>query len=264
MHSDKEFALKEHAMNVRTRIHAIVVFCTLFGLVAAGGLVRPAAAQLAALMSQGLTVTETVTANGKTSTTTTYFGGNATKRSSADGQDSIVRFDQEKIISIDNKKKTYSEITFQQLQDMMSKVGAAMPKDPEAVAAMQKIMGGSSAPLTVTKQGAGETIVGYATERYLVTGPMEMEIWAAPDLQIPAAYYDAIKMRIPENPVFDMRKMYDAFKQIKGMSLKSVMKMKVMSMNISTTTEVTSVKKGAIPPATFDVPAGYKLVQEKF
>ena len=69
-------------------------------------------------MSQGLTMNETTTANGKTTTSTTYFSGNATKRSSADGQDSIIRFDQEKIVTVDHKKKTYSEITFKQLQEM--------------------------------------------------------------------------------------------------------------------------------------------------
>ena len=146
----------------------------------------------------------------------------------------------------------------------MNKVTAGMPQDPEAMAAIKKMMGGSSAPLTVTKQGPGETVAGYATEKYLVTGPIEMEIWATPEFKLPAAYYDAIKMRLPANPVLDLGKMYDAFKQINGMAMKSVVKMKVMSMSITTTTEVTSVQKGAIPPATFEVPAGYKLVQEKF
>jgi hypothetical protein len=251
-------------MNTRSRTRITIVGLAIFGLVAASGLIQPAAAQLSSLMSQGLTMNETTTANGKTTTSTTYFSGNATKRSSADGQDSIIRFDQEKIVTIDHKKKTYSEITFKQLQEMLNKVSAGMPQDPEAMAAIKKMMGGSSAPLTVTKQGPGETVAGYATEKYLVTGPIEMEIWATPDLQLPAAYYDAFKMRLPANPVLDLGKMYDAFKQINGMAMKSVVKMKVMSMSINTTTEVTSVQKGAIPPAAFEVPAGYKLVQEKF
>ncbi len=252
-------------MNTRSRTRITILGLAIFGLVAASGLIQPAAAQLSSLMSQGLTMNETSTANGKTTTSTSYFSGNATKRSSADGQDSIVRFDQEKIVTVDHKKKTYSEITFQQLQDLLNKATAAMSQGTEAqMAAIKKMMGGSSAPLTVTKQGPGETIAGYATEKYLVTGPIEMEIWAAPELKLPAAYYDAIKMRLPANPVLDMGKMYDAFKQINGMAMKSVVKMKVMSMSITTATEVTSVQKGAIPPATFEVPAGYKLVQEKF
>jgi hypothetical protein len=251
-------------MNTRSHTRITILGLAIFGLVAASGLIQPAAAQLSSLMSQGLTMNETSTANGKTTTSTTYFSGNATKRSSADGQDSIVRFDQEKIVTVDHKKKTYSEITFKQLQEILNKVTSGMPQDPEAMAAIKKMMGGNSAPLTVSKQGPGETIAGYATEKYLVTGPIEMEIWAAPELKLPAAYYDAIKMRLPANPVLDMGKMYDAFKQINGMAMKSVMKMKVMSMSITTTTEVTSVQKGAIPPATFEVPVGYKLVQEKF
>ena len=146
----------------------------------------------------------------------------------------------------------------------MAKATAAVPQNAEAMAAIKKMMGGSSAPLTVSRQGPGEAVAGYATEKYLVTGPFEMEIWAAPELKLPPAYYDAIKLLLPANPVMDLSKMYDAFKQIDGMAMKSVMKIKVMSMSITTATEVTSVQKGAIPPATFEVPAGYRLVQGKF
>jgi hypothetical protein len=39
--------------------------------------------------------------------------------------------------------------------------------------------------------------------------------------------------------------------------------MKMMGKSTTTTTEATSIQKGAIPPSTFEVPAGYKLVQEK-
>jgi hypothetical protein len=250
-------------MNTRSRNRNLILCLATLGFVAAC-LLQPASAQLLPVMSQGLTMTETTTASGRTTTSTNYFSGNATKRSSSEGQDSIIRFDQEKIITVDHKRKTYSEMTFKQLQEMMAKIASAMPQDAEAMAAIKKMMGGSSAPLTVSKQGPGETIAGYATQKYLVTGPMEMEIWAAPELKLPAAYYDAIKMRLPSNPVLDLGKMYDAFKQIDGMAMKSVVKMKMMSMSITTTTEVTSVQKGAIPPATFEVPAGYKLVQEKF
>jgi len=251
-------------MNTGSRTRNTVLSLAILGFVAVCVLMQPATAQMPPLMSQGLTMTETTTANGKTTTSTNFFSGNAVKRSSPEGQDSIIRFDQEKIVTVDNKKKTYSEITFKQLQEMMEKVSSAMPQDAEAMAAMKKIMGGSSAPLTVSKQGAGETVAGYATQKYLVTGPFEMEIWAAPELKLPPAYYDAIKMRLPANPVLDLGKMYDAFKQIDGMAMKTVLKMKVMSMSMTTSTEVTSVQKGAIAPATFEVPAGYKLVQEKF
>jgi hypothetical protein len=247
-------------------VGATLVLFIIVGLVSTNGLVPFASAQLSGLLSQGVTMTQTTNANGSTVTATLYFSGNATKTASSNGVDSIVRFDQQKIITVDNNKKTYSELTFQQMQENADKAASAMPNSPEAIAAMRKFgLGGSTAPLSVTKQGPGETIAGYATNKYLVSGPFEMQIWAAPDLKVPAAYFDAMKVHVPANPMFDMRQMYDAFKQIDGWPVKSVMTMKMMmGRSMTTTTEVTSVQKGAIPPSTFEVPAGYKLVLEKF
>lgn len=254
-------------MKTRICYGVVLVSFAIIGALVVDGLVPSATAQLSGLLSQGLTMTMTTTANGRTSTTTHYFSANATKSVSPEGMDSIIRFDQQKLISVDNKKKTYTEITFQQMQAMIDQLGkgmAGMQNDPEAMAAIKKMMGGSSAPLTVTKAGPGENIAGYATEKYVVSGPMDMEIWAAPDLKVPTAYYDAMKIRVPANPIFDMGKMYDAFKQINGWPVKYTMTMKMMGRSITTTNEVTSVQKGVIPPSTFEVPAGYKLVQEKF
>ena len=254
-------------MKTKIWFGAVLVVFLILGVLSLNGLVPSAAAQLSGLLSQGLTMTSTTTANGRTSTTTQYFSGNATKTVSADGMDSIVRFDQQKMISVDNKKKTYSEMTFQQIQEMadqLNKGMAGVTQDPEAMAAIKKMMGGgNSAPLSVTKQGPGETIAGYATEKYMVTGPMDIEIWAAPDLKVPTTYYDAMKIRVPANPMFDMSKMFDAFKQINGWPVKYILTIKMMGRSMTTTNEVTSVQKGAIPPAMFEVPAGYKLAQEK-
>jgi len=125
------------------------------------------------------------------------------------------------------------------------------------------MMGQAMSEIKVTKQGPGETIAGYPTVKYLVTGPWEMEIWAAPDLVVPIAYWDAWKAQTPRNPMFDMGKLYDEFKKIEGIHLKSVMTMKMMGMSMSTTTIVTSVEKGAVPASTFEIPAGYKAVPMK-
>jgi len=210
-----------------------------------------------------LTVHQTQTASGgrggeQTSTVTTYLSGNVMKTSSSDGNDSILRLDEGKLILIDNKRKTYSETTFQQLQEMMDK---AMGGQKELPAEVAKMMGASTSPMTVTKVGPGENIAGFPTEKYLVKGPIEMELWAAPGLKLPAQYYDAIKLRMPRNPLFDFGKLYDEMKRIDGMPVKQVMTMKMMmGMEMKTTTVVTGVDKGAIPKTTFDVPAGYKRV----
>ncbi len=242
------------------RVFGIVTFLVSMSL----GLIVHAAPQL---VTGDLTLHGTEMASGgrggdRTSTVTTYMTTGAVKRSSSDGTDTILRLDDGRMILVDNNKKTYSEVTFQELQAMMDQAGA-VPQNlpPEAMAAMQKMMGGASTEVTVTKAGAGEPIAGYATVKYLVTGPMSMEIWAAPDLKVPPQYYDAIRMRMPRNPMFDMGKIFDAMKQIEGFALKQITTMKMMGMETRSTMVVTSIDKGPIGKATFDVPAGYKKVE---
>ncbi len=257
-------------MKTGKRIRGSLLAFALLLLLAAGSPLPPAAAQLPSLLSQGITITETTTSSGMmgrgggTTTATLYFGGNAMKRASSDGTDSIILLDQGKIVSVDNNKKTYSEMTFEQMQQVLEEASASMGQDPEAAAAMRKMMGQISSQITVTKQGPGGEIAGYATEKYLVTGFMEMEMWAAPDLKVPTAYYDVLKFRTPSNPMFDLGQLYDEMKKIDGLTLKSVMTIKVMNMSMTTTTEATSVQKGAVPPSIFEIPAGYKKVEQKF
>ncbi len=244
-----------------------ILFVGVVGFIVSGVMAQPAVAQLSALLSQGVTITQTVTGSGmmgkgaSTSTVTLYFSGNAMKQVNADGTDSIIRFDQGKIISVDNKKKTYSEVTFQQLQDEINKALSEAKMDPEQMAMIKKMTGQTATQFSVTDQGPGEIIAGYKTEKYLVAGPMEMQIFAAPDLRVPSAYFDSLRIKAPANPMFDMGKMYDELKKINGWPMKNVTTMRMMNMSMTTTTEVTSVVKGAVPPSTFEVPAGYKLVK---
>jgi hypothetical protein len=218
--------------------------------------------------TRDITLHETTTSSGMmgkgggNTTTTNYISGNAIKHSSSDGKDLIIRLDEGKLISIDNNKKTYSETTFQQMATMLDKLSGEMGKNPEQMEMMKKMMG-QTAPISVTKQGAGESIAGYATEKYLITGPMQMELWVAPELKAPPSFYDALRAQVPANPLFDIGKMYDEMKKIGGIALKSNMTIKVMNMEIKTSTVVTSVVKGAIPASTFAIPAGYSPVTAK-
>lgn len=233
-------------------------------LLACADALPQAAAQ--AIFSQDLTLHETSSGTGmmgrgaSTVKSTTYFSKSAMKRAGSDGNDTIVQFDSGKIISIDNNKKTYTETTVEQLQQMMEKATSAMGANKEQMEMTRKMMGQVSDSITVTKEGPGETIAGYQTVKYTVTGMMNMELWVAPALKVPGLYYDALKMRAPANPFFDMRKMYDEFKKIDGMTLKTIMTIKMMNNEMKTTTVVDSVEKTPIPASTFAIPAGYKQV----
>ena len=223
-------------------------------------------------LGQDLTLHLTTSSSGgmgrgggpRNSTSVQYFGANAMKSVSSEGPESIIRFDSGKIITIDNKQKTYTEITVDQLNEMIKKMTADMGMDEQKMAQMRKMMGQSMPDsISVTKVGPGPTIAGCETVNYVIKGPMEMEISAAPSLKIPALYYDMMKISMARNPMFDMSKLYDEMKKIDGMAMKTVTTTRMMNMEMKTTTEVTSVDKGAIPASTFEVPAGYKQVPFK-
>lgn len=225
-----------------------------------------------AAFGQDITLHQSTTSSGmmgggdRTSTSTQYYSSKALRTSTSEGQDNIILFETGKIINIDNKKRTYTEFTVEELNQMLSKLGGQSGPDKEKMEQMRKMMeqmGQKVSDFSVTKEGPGEKIAGYATEKYRVTGPMEMEIYAAPDLKIPALYYDVMKVRAQSNPMFDMRKLYEEMKKISGMPLKTVTNMKMMNMEVKTTTVVTSVDRGPIPASTFEVPAGYKQVPLK-
>jgi hypothetical protein len=217
----------------------------------------------AAVLAQDLTLHESSTIQNKPATpSTTFLSKIGTRHNGVDGKDVIVRLDTQKVVSIDNKKKTYTEMTFEEIQNLAQATTASMP--PEALAQMKKMgMGGGTGEATVTSLGAGEPIAGYATQKYHISmSPLEIDIWAAPDVVTPAQYFDAMKALMPANPMMDLRKMFEEFKKIKGTALKTVTNMKMMGMNSTTTMEVTSVDKTPVPASAFDVPAGYKLVKQ--
>ena len=74
---------------------------------------------------------------------------------------------------------------------------------------------------------------------------------------MPSHYYDALRRGAQTNPMFDMGKIYDAFKTMEGLAIKTVTSMEIMGTKITTTTTVTSVERGLLPSSTFDVPADY-------
>jgi hypothetical protein len=53
---------------------------------------------------------------------------------------------------------------------------------------------------------------------------------------------------------------YDKFKEMKGVPLASTTTVSVLGKSNVSTTEVTEIKKGAIPASAWEIPAGYKKV----
>jgi len=172
--------------------------------------------------------------------------------------DVIYRLDTGKIIRLDHKTKTYNETTLAEVRQQAEKNRGSMSEQQNV---MRRL--GMSGAVTVTKVGPGETIAGYATERYSTKTPITQgEVWVAPALDAPAAYYDmstsdaAAQLGSMGQIVKDLRA-----QQAKGFILKLTGTANMpMAKGISFTQVATSVEKGAIPPSTFEPPVGYRKV----
>jgi len=232
--------------------------------IVAAGLASAIVLAPAVVQAQDLTLRETTTVKGQDTPSATFLGRTATRHNGADGMDVIVRLDAQKMITVNNKRKTYSEMTFDDLQKMANAATQQMENLPPEIAAKMKGMMGGGGEASVTKLGAGETIAGYATEKYHVAmGPMEVDLWVAPDVVTPTMYYDVMKALAPANPMLDMKRLYEEFKKINGTPMKRVSNIKMMGQSMTETVVVNAVDKTPIPASTFEVPAGYKLVPMK-
>jgi hypothetical protein len=190
-----------------------------------------------------------------------YVSRNAVRNVSSNPveTDVIYRLDRSTIIRLNHQQKTYTEITLAQSRQQ----GDSNASRTNAQQAMMRRLGMTGGGATsVTKIGPGETIAGYATEKYATKTPISQgEVWVAPALEAPAAYYDmsnsytAAQMGSMGQIVKELRE-----KQVKGFILKMGTGNMPMMKGISFAQVATSVEKAPIPPSTFDPPAGYRKV----
>jgi hypothetical protein len=200
----------------------------------------------------------TVRMNGANGPLTVYVSPKAVRRAEPGfSVDTIYRLAEGKVIYLDHKNKTYSEATLAELREHTAKAAGEM--SPQQKAMLSKMAGGAAAALT--KTGPGETIAGFATERYTAKTPMvETEILAAPALSVPAGYYEMA--RASAGTMGAAFQGNDAMKTVNGMILKRT---GTMTMNKVTTTELaTAVDTAPIPASTFEPPAGYKKVPKNY
>jgi hypothetical protein len=244
-----------------------------------------AAALLAApALAEDLTLVFKTTGSGGGGTSTSYYSAEKMRSGDAD-RETIVEYGPGKIISIDHKKKEYSEITLAEMEAAMKEASAKMEQanaqmkeqmanmPPAVREKMEKMMGGSAGLVTVTKGGTRE-VAGYSCQDYVVAmgESMTTKICATTALQFPAPNVDYRKYAsfatsasaMANNPMFkNMGKMADEMKKIQGLSIAESTSMKMMGKSMESTKEAVEIKKGPIPAATFDVAAiakGYKKI----
>jgi len=253
-------------------------------LLAAAACTAVLAAASAPVSAEDLTLVFKTTGKQGASTATSYYS--TEKMRTGDGEnETIVEYGPAKIISIDHKKKEYSEITLAEMEAAMKQAAAKMEEaskqmeqqmasmPPAMREKMQQMMGGAAASVTVTKGGSRQ-VAGYACQDYTIAmgETMTTKLCATTALAFPAPAVDHKRFAsfatsagaMANNPMFKgMSKMADELKKIEGIAIAEATSVKIMGRSMDTSKEAVEIKKGPIPAAAFDVAAiakGYKKV----
>ena len=252
-------------------------------LLAAAACATLAAASAPAAAEDLTLVFKTIGKQGA-STATSYYSTEKMRTGDAENE-TIVEYGPAKIISIDHKKKEYSEITLAEMEAAMKQAAAKMEEankqmeqqmasmPPAMREKMQAMMGGAAGAVTVTKGGARQ-VAGYTCQDYTIAmgETMTTKLCATTALAFPAPAVDYKRFAsfatsagaMANNPMFKgMSKMADELKKIEGITIAEATSVKVMGRSMDSSKEAVEIKKGPIPASAFDVATiakGYKLV----
>jgi flagellar biosynthesis GTPase FlhF len=191
-----------------------------------------------------------------------------------DKQATIIRLDKELIWEIDHSKKTYSQVTFAELEELyrqqeaamkqsqqqMTKMMESLPPEQRAMAEkqMQQAMEAQAAmakPAKVTKTGKKDKILGYTCQQYKVSwANMTWDMWVseevAPEIDV-SKFYKGLIMAGP---------LGEGLSEVKGAPLKTVLETEMAGTHSRYISEVTKVKTKKISDDEFELPKGYREV----
>ncbi len=210
--------------------------------------------------AQDLTVQSKLTMGNNESPMTQYITSEYARTSSAQG-DTIMHFQTGKMTMMDNKKKQYWESTLEEMAAYWEKLTRDMRGTP-----LEALFGVRDPKLE--KLAGKQKFAGYDCERYSLSlgDAVEVDLWAAPGLPAPQRYYDSRKTALaamgPMGQIF--QNVYEEMKKVKGFPLSTAIIIRTPMSRTSTLEEAVEVRKGPIPPSTFQVPEGYKKVKSPF
>jgi hypothetical protein len=234
-----------------------------------------------------LTIVSKVTKNdGAPGTATSYIGTSHVRMAQPDGREMMIDLQSGDTTVLDGHRREYFVVTAEDLKAasalMQEKMKAMQPqlqqaqekmKDmpPQARAAMEKMMGSMSTAVTVQK-GATRTIAGYSCDVWtMAIGSIsKTEQCLSSALPFPAQAWDryrelAESMKATMASLGPMGKgisdIQEKTKDMKGVPLWSSTTTSVMGKTDTSVSEVTEVRKGAIPDSAWQIPADFKKVE---
>ena len=175
----------------------------------------------------------------------------------------ILRADKGVIYLIDDKEKTYSEMSV----DIFGEVAKAAGEDegsgmPEM---MKSLMG--EMKVTVTPTDETMKIGDWDTKKYdvvtsIAMGTTNSEIWASEDIKVNYKVFHAISNAFMA-PMPGFKDMIKEMEKIKGMHVKTITQAEMMGAKVKSSSELLECTDKDAPDGIYDIPEGYKKVEMK-
>ena len=247
-----------------------------------------AAALLSAALpvaADDLTIVSKLTRDGGEPTTATSYLSSDHARIAQPDQEAILDLKTGQITVSDPRKKEYFVVTRQDMDQMKTRLQQMMNSPemqraqeqmknlpPEVQKRMQGMMGAVAGSFDVKKMGTTRKIAGYDCDNWTVTlGQFsKTEQCNTTELPVPVQTWDTYRdfaesMRSTMAAMGPMGKgMADIaakMKDMRGFPLASTTTSSFMGRSTSSSSEVVEVKKGPIPSSAWDLPAGYRQVE---
>lgn len=180
----------------------------------------------------------------------------------------IIRLDKNIMYIIDHTKKTYTEMPFSALSDIISssieKSGLSEEEKGQAKKFMGFAKGMMKVEAKVTETGEEKKIKGWNCRKYIMKMKIMMmastsEIWATEDIKINYDLFRTLGFSImAKQPGFE--KVYEEMKKIKGISVLTTSTSSVMGAEVKSAQELVEVKEAKAPSGFYEIPNGYKKV----
>jgi hypothetical protein len=231
-----------------------------------------------------LTIVSKVSDSGAPTTTTSYLSSDHARIVQPEGQEALLDLKTGQITVIDGRKKEYFVVTRQDMDQMKTRLQQAMNSPeahraqeqmknlpPEVQKRMQGMMGAIAGSFDVKKMGTSRKIAGYNCDNWTITFGQfsKTEQCNSTELPIPVQAWDTYRdfaegMRSTMAAMGPMAKgMADIaakMKEVRGFPLAATTTTTVMGRSRSSSSEVVELKKGPIPASAWDLPAGYRKV----
>jgi hypothetical protein len=159
---------------------------------------------------------------------------------------------------VDKRQRTYSVLSFEDLQRQATRAEEAL----ESLPPQARDMLGLDTPATVTPTGRQETIAGYRAREYALRGgPATGTIWVTDELSLPPGAADWERLAASLGGGFRPGGVLaKELRKLTGVPLRTQVTVRIGQQQMESTSEVVEVRHEPPPPELLGVPRGYRRV----